>query len=154
MSSFIHPIRQQAVRHLELKQGDRVLDVGCGTGTSFPYLVQAVGNSGEVVGVEISPAMAVEARKRVANNGWNNVRVLQESAQTVKLAGRFDGLLLFGVQEVVTSPSALDHLLSYLKDRARIVTFGPNSLLAAKVWFSIRSSASSRANSCLHPLLP
>src|SRR5205823_3630765 len=84
MSSFIHPLRQEALRHLELKQGDRVLDVGCGTGASFPYLVQAVGNSGEVVGGEISPAMAAEARKRVANNGWSNVRVLQESAQTVK----------------------------------------------------------------------
>ena len=132
MSSFIHPVRQEAVRYLELKQGDRVLDVGCGTGPSFPYLVQAVGNAGEVVGVEISPAMATEARKRVANNGWSNIRVLQESAQTVKLTGRFDGLLLFGVQEVVTSPPALDHLLPYLKDGARIVTFGAKLLPGCK----------------------
>ncbi len=128
MSSFIHPIRQEAVQHLELKPEDRVLDIGCGTGASFPYLIQAVGNSGEVVGVEISPAMAAEARKRVANNGWSNIRVLQESAQTVKLTGRFNGLLLFAVQEVVTSPSALDHLLPYLKDGTRIVTFGAKLL--------------------------
>ncbi len=120
------------MQHLELKPGNRVLDVGCGTGTSFPYLVQVVGNAGEVVGVEISPAMATEARKRVANNGWSNVLVLQESAQTVKLIGRFDGLLLFGVQEVVASPSALDHLLPYLKDGARIVTFGAKLLPGCK----------------------
>ena len=53
--SFIRPARQKAVELLDLKEGDRVLDVGCGLGGSFPYLVSAVGQSGQVVGVEISP---------------------------------------------------------------------------------------------------
>ena len=52
---FIKPVRQKAVELLDLKEGDRVLDVGCGPGGSFPYLVRAVGKSGQVVGVEISP---------------------------------------------------------------------------------------------------
>jgi len=47
---FIKPLRQKAVELLDLKDGDRVLDVGCGPGGSFPYLVHAVGQSGEVVG--------------------------------------------------------------------------------------------------------
>src|SRR5262245_40646663 len=54
-ASFIKPLRQKAVQLLQLKPGDRVLDTGCGPGGSFPYLVDAVGPSGEVVGVEISP---------------------------------------------------------------------------------------------------
>ena len=40
---FIKPLRQKAVQHLQLKPGDRVLDVGCGPGGTFPYLVDAVG---------------------------------------------------------------------------------------------------------------
>jgi len=45
--SFIKPLRQKAVELLHLKQGDRVLDVGCGMGGSFPYLVDVVGPSGK-----------------------------------------------------------------------------------------------------------
>lgn len=124
MASFTHPLRQEAVGHLELKKGDRVLDVGCGTGMSFPYLVNAVGERGEVVGVEISPDIAVQARKRVQHHGWSNVHVLVDAAQTVKLTGRFDGLLLLAAHEVLTSSLALDHLLAYLQENARVVAFG------------------------------
>ncbi len=124
MASFTQSLRQEAVEHLQLKNGDRVLDVGCGTGMSFPYLVNAVGDRGEVVGVEISPDIAAQARKRVEHHGWSNVHILVDAAQTVKLTGRFDGLLLFAAQEVLTSPLALDHLLAYLQEDARVVAFG------------------------------
>lgn len=124
MASVTHSLRQAAVEHLELQKGDRVLDVGCGTGASFPYLVQAVGTAGEVVGVEISPAMARQARKRVESHGWGNVRVLEDAAHTVQLAGQFDGVLLFAAHEVLTSPDALDHLLASLQQEAHVVAFG------------------------------
>jgi demethylmenaquinone methyltransferase/2-methoxy-6-polyprenyl-1,4-benzoquinol methylase len=124
MASFTHSLRKVAVEHLELQKGDRVLDVGCGTGASFPYLVQAVGTSGEVVGVEISPDMAVQARKRVESHRWGNVCVLEDAAQTVQLAGQFDGLLLFAAHEVFTSLDALDHLLVSLQKDAHVVAFG------------------------------
>ena len=73
---FIKPLRQKAVQLLQLKPGDRVLDVGCGPGGTFPYLVDAVGPSGDVVGVEISPEVAINARRRIAKNGWSNVQVI------------------------------------------------------------------------------
>jgi|SRR5215470_263360 len=57
--SFIRPVRQKAVELLNLRHGDRVLDLGCGPGGSFPYLVAAVGPSGQVVGVEISPEVTI-----------------------------------------------------------------------------------------------
>ena len=50
--------------------------MGCGPGGSFPFLVQAVGASGKVVGVEISPEVSFIARKRIARNRWENVEVL------------------------------------------------------------------------------
>lgn len=124
VASWLHALRKVAVEHLELQQRDRVLDVGCGTGASFPYLVRAVGSSGEVVEVEISPDMAQQARKRVENSGWSNVHVLEDAAQTVHLVGQFDGLLLFAAHEVFTSPEALDHLLASLQKDAHVVAFG------------------------------
>ena len=83
---FIKPVRSKAAALLQLSPGSRVLDVGCGSGGSFPYLVQAVGPTGKVVGVELSPASAAHARRRAAKNGWHNVEVLASAAEQVHLA--------------------------------------------------------------------
>src|SRR5438876_12070113 len=90
---FIKPLRRKAVQLLQLKPGDRVLDAGCGPGGSFPYLVDAIGTSGQVIGVEISPEIAINARRRIEKNRWNNVEVIVADARTVELRGMFDGLL-------------------------------------------------------------
>ena len=121
---FVKPLRQKAVQLLRLKQGDRVLDMGCGMGGSFPYLVDSVGPSGEVVGVEISPEVTVNTRRRVEKNNWENVQVEVGDAQTVPLTGVFDGLLMFAAPDVYVSPEALANILPYLRDHARIVFFG------------------------------
>jgi protein-L-isoaspartate O-methyltransferase len=74
--------------------------------------------------VEISQDLAAIANKRIEQEGWNNVHVVVGPAQTIPLAGRFDGLLLFAAHEVLTSPEALDHLLLHLKKEGRIAAFG------------------------------
>lgn len=122
--SFIKPLRQKAVQLLQLKPGDHVLDVGCGPGGSFPYLVEAVGPSGEVVGVEISPEIAINARRRVEKNRWNNVQVVEADARTVTLTGTFDGLLMFAAHDIYASAQALDNIFPHLKDDARVAAFG------------------------------
>ena len=121
---FIKSLRQAAVDALRLQKGNRVLDVGCGPGGTFPYLVKAVGSSGEVVGIEISPEVAINAKKRVEVRGWSNVQVVQGDARTVTLNGEFDGLVLFAAPDVYASPQALANLLPYLKDNAHVVAFG------------------------------
>ena len=101
-----------------------MLDVGCGPGGSFPYLVDAVGASGEVVGVEISPEISVNAGKRIAKNNWQNVEVIEASAQDVELKGKFDGLLMFAAPDVYASEAALENIFPHLSDHARIAAFG------------------------------
>jgi len=121
---FIKHLRQKAVQLLALKAGDRVVDAGCGWGASFPYLVNAVGPYGEVLGVEISPDLTFNARKRIEWNRYSNVRVLEEDARIVKLEDEFDGLMMFGAPDVYASPQALANLIGKLKDRGRFVAFG------------------------------
>ena len=111
---FIKPVRQKAVRLLHLKAGDRVLDVGCGPGGSLPYLVHAVGQSGEVVGVEISPEISINAKRRIAKNGWRNVHLIEAAAQDVQLTGSFDGLLMFAAADVYASEEALENVFPHL----------------------------------------
>jgi SAM-dependent methyltransferase len=122
--SFIKPVRQKAVDLLRLKLGDRVIDAGCGTGGSFPYLAEAVGRTGEVVGVEISPESKLGAERRRAKNRWQNVRVIEAAAQTVSLTGSFEGLLMFAAADVYASAEALENILPHLKCNSRVVFFG------------------------------
>lgn len=117
-------VRQAAADLLQLTPGDRVLDAGCGPGACFPILWRAVGASGEIVGVEISPEVAINARRRVERNGWTNVRVVEADARSATFAGKFDGLLCFGVSDIYAHAATLDHLLAQLKPGARVVAFG------------------------------
>lgn len=121
---FVKSLRQKAVGLLNLQAGDRVLDVGCGSGASFPNLVKAVGASGEVVGVEISPAFALNAEKRIEKNEWKTVKVIEASAQTVVLTGKFDGALMMAAPDVYASEDALENIFPHLKVNARVVIFG------------------------------
>jgi SAM-dependent methyltransferase len=121
---FIKHVREKAVQALQLSSGGQVLDLGCGSGGSFPYLVKAVGPTGRVVGVDISPESCINARRRIESNGWKNVDTIESSAQSVDLVGRYDGALMFAAPDVYASDSALANILPYLKSHARIAIFG------------------------------
>lgn len=121
---FIKPVRARAVELLDLHAGQRVLDVGCGPGGSLPYLRAAVGPTGAVVGVEISPAVAALAQRRIKRHGWPNVTLEIAPAQSVALSGHYDGLHMFAAPDVFASEQALGNLLPRLRVGARVVFFG------------------------------
>jgi demethylmenaquinone methyltransferase/2-methoxy-6-polyprenyl-1,4-benzoquinol methylase len=87
------PARRRAVMALGLKPGDTVLEIGAGTGRNFPYLVEAVGPSGTVIGVDASPGMLVEAHKLIERRGWSNVQLLQQDATRLEVDRDVDGVL-------------------------------------------------------------
>jgi len=75
---------------LRAESGERVLDVGCGPGTTAIELATRVAPDGEVVGVDISPAMVAAATRRAAAAGVINIRFVAADAQTGTLGGDFD----------------------------------------------------------------
>ena len=68
--------------------------------------------------------LTINARRRVEANHWNNVQVIEGDAKIVQLDGTFDAMLLLGAPDAYASPEAVDNLLRYLKDDARVVAFG------------------------------
>lgn len=121
---FIKRVRSKAVELLRLSPGNRVLDVGCGSGGSFPFLQRAVGPEGSVIGVEISPESAESARRRVAKNQWKIVTVAESDARDFSPEGRFDGLLMFAAPDIFAKKETLEHILNCMKKGARVAAFG------------------------------
>jgi demethylmenaquinone methyltransferase/2-methoxy-6-polyprenyl-1,4-benzoquinol methylase len=72
--------RHEAHLSLEVKAGDRVLEIACGTGLNFPHLRQLIGNSGMLIGLDYTPAMLDIARRRIAGFSWTNVDVVAGDA--------------------------------------------------------------------------
>jgi len=63
-NQFWRAIKAEMIKLLDVCEGDRVLDVGCGTGDDTQAIAQFVGASGQVVGVDSSSTMIGEAKKR------------------------------------------------------------------------------------------
>ncbi|MCC7311667.1 MAG: methyltransferase domain-containing protein, partial [Sulfuritalea sp.] len=118
------PIRERAVAALRLQPGQRVLDVGCGTGLSLELLRAAVGEEGMVYGCDQSPEMLAIARRRQADAGWRNVQLLQSAAQLVELPETVDALLFHYTHDVLRSPAALARLLACARPQARVAIAG------------------------------
>ncbi len=75
---YEHTSREQGVALLEVVAGDRVLEIGHGTGHALEALARQVGNSGKVLGLEASSGMQREAEKRLrCANLMDRVNLLQ-----------------------------------------------------------------------------
>jgi ubiquinone/menaquinone biosynthesis C-methylase UbiE len=101
-------IRSKAVNRLELKAGNRVLEVGCGTGRNLAPLLQAVGANGRVYGVDLSEGMLAEARELCAGREWHNVELIRADAVDYALPEPVDGAI-FSLSYAVI-PKHLDAL--------------------------------------------
>ena len=69
------------------RAGERVLDVGCGCGTSTLALARAVGPAGHVAALDISAPMLAEGRARADAAGITNIDWVQADAATATLGG-------------------------------------------------------------------
>jgi len=107
--------------------GERVLDIGFGTGVTTVPFAAAVGPTGHVTGVDISRPMLEAAQRRVAEEGLGNVELLLADAQVHPFAsGSFDLVTSrLGVMFFADPTAAFHNLLAALK---------PGGRLAMAVW--------------------
>jgi SAM-dependent methyltransferase len=110
--------------------GERVLDVGCGTGATALPFAAAVGPGGHVTGIDISEPMLGVARRRVAEQGLSNVTLLLADAQVYPLPPASFDLLTsrFGVMFFADPVAAFRNLFEALR---------PGGRLCMAVWASI-----------------
>ena len=78
----LHPGRVHAIQRMGIKPGDRVLEVGVGTGINAALYPR----DGAVTGIDLSGPMLEKARDRVARKGIRNVRLVEMDAADLKFA--------------------------------------------------------------------
>jgi phosphatidylethanolamine/phosphatidyl-N-methylethanolamine N-methyltransferase len=98
-----HPGRKDAVRIANAQPGQRILEVGVGTGLSLPYFRP----DSEVTGIDVSTEMLEKARRRVARRKIAHVKALMEmDAEKMSFADNsFDAVLALYVASVVPNPA-------------------------------------------------
>jgi SAM-dependent methyltransferase len=112
------------------KSGERVLDVGCGCGTTTFELATRVGHAGSVIGVDISAPMLAVATSR---NRATNVTFVEADASTFAFEGDRDLIFSrFGVMFFADPVTAFTNIRTAL---------APGGRLAFICWRSMMDNA-------------
>lgn len=98
--------RRQSVDALGVTPGDTVVEMGCGTGANLPYLREAIGSAGGVVGVDLADGALARARLRIERADWENVDAVRGDATRPPTA-RVDALLATFVVGMFDDPAAV-----------------------------------------------
>lgn len=110
------PAYERAVAELALREGDAVLDAGCGTGRALPPLRAAVGPRGTVLGADLTPEMISEA---VRTGRHESAHLLLADVRRLPLrGGSLDAVFAAGLVSHLADP------VSGLRELARVVRAG------------------------------
>ena len=101
----LHPGRLIALERMSIRPGDRVLEVGVGTGINLPLYPRNC----RVTGIDLSASMLVKARERVLQKGLPNVRLHEMDAANLTFPDE-----LF---DIVYAP----YVISVVPDPVRVV---------------------------------
>lgn len=107
---MLAPIADAALAAADLHPGQRVLDIGCGSGATSLEIARRVGAGGAVVGVDLSPQLLDVARERASEAGVD-AEFVEADAATAIFAARFDrAFSRFGVMFFEAPTTAFAHI--------------------------------------------
>lgn len=149
ISSFFdgeESLRRLTIDKMDLKPGQKVLDVCCGTGTLCAMIAEEIGSDGEVVGVDLSENMLKKAEKRREDN----IRFCYANAEEIPYAdGYFDrASVTFGLHEMphLVRMNVLREMRRVLKPGGKIIVLDyayPKRTLAVllfKIWMLVEGA--------------
>lgn len=114
-------LRRKVVDALYLQQGQSVLDVGCGTGRNFPYIIERIGPQGRLIGLDYTPAMLEEAQRLTDRRGWSNVELIRGDAAELSLHDPADAALSTLAMTVIPDyRQALQRMVASVRPGGRV----------------------------------
>jgi ubiquinone/menaquinone biosynthesis C-methylase UbiE len=119
--------KQRAFELLDLRESDRVLDVGCGTGDDVRHLAQLVGSGGSAVGVDASETMIAEARVRSTGSELPIAFVVADVDELPFADGSFDACLAIRTFQHLAEPvRALTEMIRVVRPGGRLAVVDPD----------------------------
>jgi demethylmenaquinone methyltransferase/2-methoxy-6-polyprenyl-1,4-benzoquinol methylase len=86
---FIH----QAIKSMDIKPNDKILDLGCGTGRNACIMAKYLGNDGKIIGMDVSPIMEQQFNKKCAQ--YPNIQFIKQRIDLPFLsAEQFDKIFI------------------------------------------------------------
>lgn len=116
------PSRKIGVRLLNAQPGEKILEIGFGTGHQILAFAQAVGSTGSVYGIDISEGMNRITQARIQKAGLSDRVMLtcQDATSLPYSSGFFDALFLSFTLELFDTPE----IPSFLAECHRVVKDG------------------------------
>jgi ubiquinone/menaquinone biosynthesis C-methylase UbiE len=155
-ASWCEPLavaQKELLRRMQVRAGERVLDIACGTGGLACELGDVVGSAGAVVGIDLSQRMVDIAASRAHEKTLRHVNFMRMDAQSLALAdASFDVVLCcFGLMYVPDPESALAEIRRVLRPGGRvgIAVWGERRLCA---WAPVLSIVDEEVASEVCPL--
>jgi SAM-dependent methyltransferase len=110
------------LRYAGLREGETVLDLGCGAGIDTLLAARAVGPGGTAIGVDMTPQMAERARRNAKAAGLANVEIQEGTIEALPLpADSVDVAISNGVLNLSTRKSrVLAETMRVLKPGGRV----------------------------------
>jgi arsenite methyltransferase len=107
----------------QIREGEAVLDLGCGAGVDTIIAAMLTGPSGAVTGIDLVPEMLAKARENARMAGVNNVLLRESSAEQLPFPDdSFDAVISNGVLNLVVDKiKALDEIFRVLKPGGRFL---------------------------------
>lgn len=115
--------RKKATRLSQIKKGDKILDVCCGTGDWSLSLADYVGANGQVTGLDFSHEMLKVAAQKIKRSKSRNIHLIEADAQALPFPdASFDAAVIgFGLRNVPDASLVLEEMLRVIKPGGQVL---------------------------------
>ena len=139
--------KRQLLAWLQPQQGERWLDLCCGTGDLALALARTVRPSGQVTGLDAAAAPLQLAEERRQQEPWLDVEWVQGDATASQLpSAHFDGVVMaYGLRNLADPAAGIQEIRRVLKPGGRAGVLDFNRLPDASLSAALIPSASSEA---------